>query len=725
MGASVSTTPVNLAALLDRLGAVLSHHIAQRTGQPWTVRLLPERNGGLEFRFQNGAERLNLLWGEGRDGNTLEGLPGIFSYTRVELSRSGATADSLVALLAQALRTVTARENFSLLLPPALEASPLSRQVALHRIRQTLETLANRWEDLRLGEIRNRDGNLLLTYVSDREPSCSYRFRIGPAVADASRAHTAVPPLLLRRGFGLYPAGDLDLSPEDQRGQVLLGLLSFCLIRAVPQVKPDSSRPSRDPELGDDNPVSSAIRAEFRLVSPDSYFTAPLDMRWRLFMAEGEIDRLICYQWMSDPLFLTLQHAERGCINMRPMLHTPLRRIYTYPLPLVGSVPEDGVPFMFSDFTEDALALHGDEARLSELVEYAVAHKAADRVLVLRKTCVPRLLGRDTRRQIEQHERELNCRIHTFHPEDDFNPPHKALAQLVNSVAQQSPPQSPDRPASGVCLVGYEQGRYRDELVALLGELGVPVTQFLIPELDLAGLSGRTRPALRVFRPYAGWENLYRELFQKAPGLSISPDAPYGVAATLGWLRSICTALEERQALERLTDMEGEWTRRAETWRASHPGHRLAFVTGCESLGRIWDGPRNHGLSMLRFLREFGFPLLAHVFVPAEWRHLESPLRRKAHAVIAAHGFSPEDLEIDIFSSPEELRELLAGDGSRAVYSDNSLDYRIYAEGKGVFSLADIEKGLTGAERSFQRLRARCESRFAFYYQKARLAHDT
>jgi hypothetical protein len=715
---------IPLADLLGRLAPAMEKFVRAKTGQMWSVSLDSGPDASLLISLRQNEDSIALNWMEGDKGMTFSGVPGIFSYGRVSLDRSGQSEDVLTAAIGQVLASVVKRNLFEPLLPKAPNREQLSDKTAMARIRKEIESHAQHWDNCRLTNIQYRRGALLVTYAS---PTGDVRFVVSlDSDYPPENEKSQVAFLFERRGARLFAQKNTPTNlSTDEITKSLGQLLAFCIARALPRLLSDSNSNLERTEKELPRELTYAIAENLNSGQSESLYGLPFNERWKSFTADGEIERMVCYSWMSSPIFLFVQHAERGCINMRPVLHAPLNRLFHYPWPMIATSGDQEFPFYFADLAEDGLIMHGGEERLSRLIAFAAKTKARGSHLVLRKTCVPRMLGEDTAPALALAKEKFGVKVHRFAPEDDFQTPHESLGQIVASMIK--PDSGFQRSSSpSINLVGYESGAGRRELVSLLTEIGIAVNTFQIPDIDPVGLENYPRGWLQVFRPFHMWEPIYENVFRPLGIPDITPQAPYGVANTFRWLREIAEALGiEKDVEKQIGAISRLWAKKSASWRNSSESqpHRLGFVVSFDKLGRLWRPEGNAGLKPAAILGELGFEIVAHIWLAAKDRFAESIIANKAKKELLSQGVSEKNVKLDFFSTKQELDELLSTDGTQAVFSDYSQDQRLLAQGKNTFSLADFEPGFRGAERTYHRLASRCKMSFASRYHKV-CRHD-
>ena len=133
----------------------------------------------------------------------------------------------------------------------------------------------------------------------------------------------------------------------------------------------------------------------------------------------------------------------------------------------------------------------------------------------------------------------------------------------------------------------------------------------------------------------------------------------------------------------------------------------LAYVTDFEEALRLVLADGNFGVPMLAMLKELGFSQRLFLYQPPDGQQ-EAVVKQLKRAMVTALG-DDTSVMIDFFEDVGQLRDLLQkAESFQAVYSQISLDTRLYASQKAFFSFADLECGFWGAHRTAKRILGRC-----------------
>ncbi len=259
------------------------------------------------------------------------------------------------------------------------------------------------------------------------------------------------------------------------------------------------------------------------------------------------------------------------------------------------------------------------------------------------------------------------------------------------------------RPASSpaVNLVGFLPGPGREELVALLGQCGVRVNAFFLPDIHLTKLEDFASAHCNVLFPISQRQSAYQSIERACglPGLFVP--APFGPQGTAEWLHRVARHVgRETMAEELLSNWKESNENRLQAASEAAAETPLAFVISDVDVALLTEPKETMGVDLLESARQLGFPV--------EILHFSSggriPPKTKAWDRILDQRNPPE---VSVFGSGAELQSLLLAGKARLVFSDARCDFRVHNAGKNTFSLRHFEMGFEGALRMVATLHRR------------------
>jgi hypothetical protein len=428
--------------------------------------------------------------------------------------------------------------------------------------------------------------------------------------------------------------------------------------------------------------------------------------QWYQFFADFEVQRSnICSMRFEDPISW-VTHGEAECRWVEPDVQ-PKPLVY-YALPW-QTVRQPGVAGSgsFPTTLVEADVVLGGTAKLQEALERACTNPGC-RLVCVNTTCMPKIIGDDVPSLVSRMSRIHSMPILSLNT--DLYSPDSAFQDLIRQARQSIESKTVSKQGTGLNLVGLPATAARQELLGDLQDLGIPLNVCILPEMGLDLFRRYLAGACSVVYPQAFWIKVAKELLSK-DGIpwKVLP-APYGLARTIGWYRSIAEIFGQEKRFKNwlkriLPSIQHTWR----AWRKRAAKHSLALVIDSASSQRITDATQFYGFEILSLLEEMGFGL--HVMV----HHASADPSVDLSLVesIATKLASPDRLTVKFFSSPGELGQLLQDGPFDAVYSEVVFDSRVTRAGKARFDLGKIELGLAGALRSVARLVETCE--WGFY----------
>ncbi len=446
------------------------------------------------------------------------------------------------------------------------------------------------------------------------------------------------------------------------------------------------------------------VRFEVGMWSPEEEFADFFAIdELDLFPAESiELD--------AENRFLKIQHTDLECHSFSP----PEGRRSN--LALVSYPWRDGSPdghverSMSTDLT-DYDVITGGVDKVREVLESAMSGHPT-RTIVFGNNCLPATTGEDVRSIIEQVRAESPDPI-LFYDRGADKSDVEMFASLLGPTGDENVTAEPGH----VNLIGLRRDASTEELVEVLGELGVTVNTFLVPTLSREALGKLPRASLDVFcRTSKAWDRLYRKLVtdptSKGGRAHVFVTAPFGMRHTRAWYEQIAAHLGidadvDRVWSRRFGALEARWEEAGRRAR----GHRVGLVLRTEDLEYLEDPAYLSGVPLVDVLEEMGFGI--DVLVKAAPSEAAPALNRVRYLFERV-----EDHRFVTFESLGELRAALAESEAAAVFSNHVFDWRLTEAGKSRFSILDFHKGVAGAVRTAERLVTLCETPFYARYSR-------
>jgi len=444
--------------------------------------------------------------------------------------------------------------------------------------------------------------------------------------------------------------------------------------------------------------------------------------------ARGRLDSLDIFERCSF-----IQHCDRDCLQVTPHTAVPMVDKVYYPwLPRLrslgrprlgtssqgserggqeprggrdpsGARDEDGIDrheMCTTDLGEREVVLGGLD-RLTEVLEHVLG-RGIDTMLFLSCTCVPFVTGEDVESLVRRYRSKTTRPFFylTTTPQSSLGVFREVLVRQ-RKAAEEAIHAPPDPCA--VNLIGFAKDEALEELKRLLGEAGVRVNAVFIPHMNFSVIPELPRAPLHVLYPNALWQNLYDQLLFDSRIRSIEPPAPFGIAGTRAWLRSVVQAVGVTGDVDLIVDRAFEPNKKKwEALRKEAALYRLGFVVGSEEVHRLCEPAATWGVPILAMCEEMGFGI--EVMIRVTDRESARQAAARVHAVFQ----EPTRHRIRAFIDQERLRRLLSEDTLSAVFSEYVCDTRLTAAGKAQFSLQEFEKGIEGAVRTAERLLEVC-----------------
>lgn len=354
-------------------------------------------------------------------------------------------------------------------------------------------------------------------------------------------------------------------------------------------------------------------------------------------------------------------------------------------MPVVDASARTGLVQALSDLGHHDMVFGGAE-KAERAAQMSLGSGDAPGLVVIKSDCAPTLMGDD----IAAAARRLQRRYRVPVVMADCFDTERALLEKSLPLALARAPSHTAAPDRGtVDLLGFPEGRSREELGALLARMSISVGVAAIPGWSFSELQRLPEAGLQVLAHDAAF---CADLL-KARGLkTLHAPAPYGLRATRRWLKSIADALGRPRAFEegcgsRYLDLRRQWGGLRERARP----HRVGFIVAEGEWGAVLDGSTACGFALLPAVLEMGFGI--DVFLRAPRAPLPPQLR---------------GVRLHSFDRNEALADLLAKAGTSVAYSDFPNDRRLRALGLTPVGSDCFEPGFEGAFRSLRRLLRLC-----------------
>ncbi len=424
---------------------------------------------------------------------------------------------------------------------------------------------------------------------------------------------------------------------------------------------------------------------------------------WRRFMAPEVFRRNIMQFIKYDVPIVSIVFGDLECKYATPPLRSDVFNAYNYPwlrhtLERESLQVPENYSRQYEVMLEENDIVFGAGQRLAKLAGEVAQSAGSECLFMINNTCVPVVAGEDVPSVVTKINRETDKTVLYVGAENACGT--DPLVHYMNNIRDKRGFARCEKTGRAVNLMGFMPGAGLDEIKALLGALGIGVNMEIVPGISPSIYDRYMRAELGVFMPSALFEGVYKTLLADVPLPSVTPVAPYGVAATGEWLSAVAGALG-------MSDRAGEalgaaWALLRDEWASNFRqarDFRLGFVFDAKSFGDFSDPGNTCGIAVFDVLREMGFGIEVLYYTEAGQE-------------------LPETAGMTPFSTPGELAAALAASPCRCFYSDFAFDERLMSAGKAQFSLQFFEMGLAGALRTQSRLISLCEMPFFGKYGK-------
>ena len=478
---------------LERLVLAAAKWLSASAQKTWRGRARAELDGTVRFEFASEEGNVAYLWTNRR---STQAKVEESDFAIVELTCKGlehAVGKALVQTLARAV----ASETFADYAPPGPDAPSFTASACFH--------------DLAVGWLAAGQAGWFewrVTLAESQRTALHLRFeregrRIDLELRDRSatrndRENADSEEDLIERGALILRCTRDERTDAQRNGYAhqVERAVAFALSRRVhpealqlDEPEEDSREDWIDRLQQGDAPLPSALDA-----SPD--------IAWRQFMAEDEYEYAVstaCSQATDKIDFVS--HSDRNCIAMRPTARGRLAWQIRPPWRLAAGREQR----ILSTELSDADVIHdGGEARLAGLLERCVESGEPDRLVFFLPTCIPKLLGQDSRAVKTRLLEKRSVAFINPYPQAAFDAHEDAIARQFSELMTYRPPLAPSQDPS-LALIGYAPGQDLDELAELLAVMGVRVSANLLPRMDLKQLRGYSVAWKQVLLSYKGW----------------------------------------------------------------------------------------------------------------------------------------------------------------------------------------------------------------------------
>lgn len=456
---------------------------------------------------------------------------------------------------------------------------------------------------------------------------------------------------------------------------------------------------------------------------------------WRSFFYGTDIGLGFCMAFKIVNRVVYAGHCEKECM----FTHMPVdgRRMSFFNYPWVDAespgpdgrtdagtfeAPQARSVMLITDLNEKDVIL-GTQPKMKAMAEAVKAESENADIIFINVFCVPLTIGDDTSALVEECRRVSKCPVLSM--DLSSAPAERAdaadlgvlLKQVFDAFLLKRKAKGKRAPDS-VNLVDFPKRYADEELVPLLGELGIGVNARVFPHIDIREIKNYADARFQVFYSSNPRNALFEPFLRKLSVPVMKVPAPYGAGGSYRCLLEIAGAFGKEKMFERV------WRKRFGLFRDEFSrilsrtrGQRVAFVADRACVRGLLSADGLMGVPVVSMLREMGFGVDILMYRTNASRVLRFECPRPPDEG-ALSNFSKHGVQFHSFSSERELGELLAGGKFRAVYSDIFFDRRITRAGKAQFSLRNFRMGLTGLLESISEMEGICRMPFYEKYAK-------
>ena len=439
---------------------------------------------------------------------------------------------------------------------------------------------------------------------------------------------------------------------------------------------------------------------------------------WYNFFADKEQQRNFCHNLTGS--IVTIGHEDLECHYATPPVGDGTVSFFNYPRihERYLAEGEDEVKseepgftannpgYMISDL-HDLDIIKGGAKKLDRLLDTILAREQKPDMVIMRATCVPIVIGDDMEGSVERFKKKSSLPIiYLDNIADQFATPFRDTFRKVKDDPEFKDPVK--RPGS-INLLGFPKHAEMAGLIGFLKQLDITVNCRMLPEIDVKVMKRYRAAEVAVLFDTLLYDRTYSDVIGDIDLPTIRPMAPYGVAGTKRWLRTIAEAVGRADNFEATWEsVYGEKEKQFEALKKSVAGYGLGFVVDSERILMLSEPRRLTGIPMIEMLDEMGFGLDFLFFAPSAAAESGSAALTELRA---------QGRRTAVFRERDELEQQLRAAHAQAFYSENFFDRRLTRSGKGQFSVNLIQMGVEGAIETLQQLLAVC--RMPFYRKYA------
>jgi len=430
--------------------------------------------------------------------------------------------------------------------------------------------------------------------------------------------------------------------------------------------------------------------------------------QWKWYLAKAELEQMKDSIVQFETPFVYIEHSDFECQFLTPRnfvcypWKTPNRLMVDPGLllhdpDLADSVaaPTSHEVALYTNY-KDIDVITGATGFIVDVMEKVREHLSPE-VVWVDQTCVPEVIGDDTHTLVKQAADKASFPI-LYKNQTPVDPYDRNLQMMREAFAEAADTAKVD---GGVALVGLANDLGRQELTALIEDLGATVTCAIVPAVSPSMAAPYLQANVAAFYPNDEWKKFYVDLLGGQEVRRVDPPSPYGIAGTHAFVRAILMALGREDRLAELDArrdafVASEWAPRVAQARQ----HRLGLVCELHQYRRLWDAAASWGLPIVGTLHEMGFGLDVAVIAPPD--AVDDEVRDEVASRL------PEGASLTWVSVEPELNAWLEAGTFGPVFSEYFFDNRLIRRRHVPFSGQAFERGWQGAVRSLDRILDRC-----------------
>ncbi len=431
------------------------------------------------------------------------------------------------------------------------------------------------------------------------------------------------------------------------------------------------------------------------------------EYRWHRFLYPPNRCITQLFRLGSDEAFVA--HESLECVLNEPPWAPPDSTMFANRRnTLVGQFWQD-CRMLVTDLQGPDVVGGNSMRRLNDALG-AAAELSPERAVVVKTGCLPNVIGDNPLPAMKRLGKTTDTRFYWMSSTNDY---WRYTSGLIGDRLREVAPADAPRDPLGVALVSGASPPENDELLALVGRIGLHPLGVILPDVDYRAFERAAKASVFAWANQSGLRNIGEVVFEDLPVALLRPPAPIGLEATFAWLAEIAgqfssvaevgAALAELQADEAMG-------KRAEAIRTQAAAYELAFVVDDSEIELICDTTPMYSFSIVEAVSSMGFGVR---FVTRAGGEVAARVEEK----IRADGLG-DRVRFTSFADPVELVARLAAPEVGAVFSDFSADPRAIAAGRGTFSEVDFELGIEGFFRTAETILRRCRFRPLVGYEQ-------